>query len=130
MVLGRSYVIEYAAEPVLGTLLLLGFTQCILQRIPRLRGKTRQQVREPDLCIGFNSGAGQHTNYTWPTTFKLLIERKLPSVFTVRWSDKNNAANPQVINPSQKCRVVFCASNSIQKFAEMFGLVLFKTFHS
>ncbi|KAJ7717519.1 hypothetical protein B0H14DRAFT_3521949 [Mycena olivaceomarginata] len=82
MVLGRSYVIEYAAESVLATLLLLGFTQCILQRIPRLRGKTRQQVREPDLCIGFNSGAGQHTNYTWPTTFKLLVERKLPSVFT------------------------------------------------
>ncbi|KAJ7717900.1 hypothetical protein B0H14DRAFT_3521860 [Mycena olivaceomarginata] len=65
MVLGRSYVIECAAESVLATLLLLG-----------------QQVREPDLCNGFNSGAGQHANYTWPTTFKLLVERKLPSVFT------------------------------------------------
>ncbi|KAJ7859015.1 hypothetical protein B0H14DRAFT_3631294 [Mycena olivaceomarginata] len=64
MVLGRSYVIEYAAESVLATLLLLGFTQT------------------PDLCIGFNSRAGQHTNYTWPMTFKLPVERKLPSVFT------------------------------------------------
>ncbi|KAJ6562337.1 hypothetical protein B0H19DRAFT_1068981 [Mycena capillaripes] len=68
--LGRSYVLEYAAEWVLTT------------HIPQLCGKTRQRVREPDLYIGFNSGAAQATWYTWPTTFKLLVERRISSLFT------------------------------------------------
>ncbi|KAJ6505875.1 hypothetical protein C8R47DRAFT_1102677 [Mycena vitilis] len=38
----------------------------------------------PDLCIGFNSGANHSAllGYTWPTTFKLLVERKIPSLIT------------------------------------------------
>ncbi|KAJ7728676.1 hypothetical protein B0H14DRAFT_3859805 [Mycena olivaceomarginata] len=65
MVLGHSYLIEYAADAY------HDFVE-----------KQGNKFENPDLCIGFNSGAGQHTNYTWPTTFKLLVERKLPSVFT------------------------------------------------
>ncbi|KAJ7743443.1 hypothetical protein DFH07DRAFT_835518 [Mycena maculata] len=36
----------------------------------------------PDLCIAFNSGASQESTHSWPATFKLLVDRKMPSVFT------------------------------------------------
>ncbi|KAJ7111065.1 hypothetical protein C8R44DRAFT_259777 [Mycena epipterygia] len=65
MALGRSYVLEYAADTY------HDFVE-----------KQGTKFENPDLCIGFNSGASQVTRYTWPTTFKLLVERKLPSLFT------------------------------------------------
>ncbi|KAJ7785029.1 hypothetical protein DFH07DRAFT_786519 [Mycena maculata] len=65
MALGRSYVLEYAAVPY-----------------HEFVEKQGNKFERPDLCIGFNSGASQVTWYTWPTTFKLLVERKLPSLFT------------------------------------------------
>ncbi|KAJ6554867.1 hypothetical protein B0H19DRAFT_1154664 [Mycena capillaripes] len=40
------------------------------------------KFEKPDLCIAFNSGASQESIHTWPATFKLLIERKVPSLFT------------------------------------------------
>ncbi|KAJ7607994.1 hypothetical protein DFH06DRAFT_1249125, partial [Mycena polygramma] len=36
----------------------------------------------PDLCIAFNSGASEESSHTWPATFKILVDRKIPSVFT------------------------------------------------
>ncbi|KAJ7132424.1 hypothetical protein C8R44DRAFT_774032 [Mycena epipterygia] len=65
MALGRSYVLEYAADTY------HDFVE-----------KQGNEFENPDLCIGFNSGASQVTRYTWPTTFKLLVERKLSSLFT------------------------------------------------
>ncbi|KAJ7433496.1 hypothetical protein B0H11DRAFT_1889148 [Mycena galericulata] len=65
MALGRSCVLEYAADTY------HDFVQ-----------KQGNKFKKPDLCIGFNSGASQVSRYTWPTTFKLLVERKLPSLFT------------------------------------------------
>ncbi|KAJ6552023.1 hypothetical protein DFH09DRAFT_988435, partial [Mycena vulgaris] len=65
MALGRSYVLEYAAE---------SYHEFV--------EKQGSKFEKPDLCIGFNSGAAQVPWYTWPTTFKLLVERKLPSLFT------------------------------------------------
>ncbi|KAK6971954.1 MYND-type domain-containing protein [Favolaschia claudopus] len=40
------------------------------------------KYEKPDLCIAFNSGASQESIQTWPATFKLLVERKVPSLFT------------------------------------------------
>ncbi|KAJ7438940.1 hypothetical protein B0H11DRAFT_2103469 [Mycena galericulata] len=40
------------------------------------------KLDKPDLCIAFNSGASQESMHSWPATFKLLVERKFPSVFT------------------------------------------------
>ncbi|KAJ7447651.1 hypothetical protein FB451DRAFT_1054349 [Mycena latifolia] len=39
------------------------------------------KFEKPDLCIAFNSGASQES-HTWPATLKVLVERKIPSVFT------------------------------------------------
>ncbi|KAJ6462370.1 hypothetical protein C8R47DRAFT_1158414 [Mycena vitilis] len=37
----------------------------------------------PDLCVAFNSVIGEPSAHTqWPATVKLLVDRKLPSVFT------------------------------------------------
>ncbi|KAJ7208543.1 hypothetical protein GGX14DRAFT_697972 [Mycena pura] len=45
--------------------------------------KQGNQFATPDLCIAFNSGAAQgHLGYTWRTSMKVLVERKLPSLFT------------------------------------------------
>ncbi|KAJ7873967.1 hypothetical protein B0H13DRAFT_2669175 [Mycena leptocephala] len=45
--------------------------------------KQGNQFATPDLCIAFNSGAAQgHLGYTWRTSIKVLVERKLPSLFT------------------------------------------------
>ncbi|KAJ7899700.1 hypothetical protein B0H13DRAFT_2029673 [Mycena leptocephala] len=40
------------------------------------------KFERPDLCVAFNSGASQQSMNTWPTTFKLLVERKIPTLFT------------------------------------------------
>ncbi|KAJ7839648.1 hypothetical protein B0H13DRAFT_2101891 [Mycena leptocephala] len=40
------------------------------------------KFERPDLCVAFNSGASQESMNTWPTTFKLLVERKIPTLFT------------------------------------------------
>ncbi|KAJ7443996.1 hypothetical protein FB451DRAFT_1568504 [Mycena latifolia] len=40
------------------------------------------KFEKPDLCIAFNSGASQESAHTWPATFKVLIERKIPCVLT------------------------------------------------
>ncbi|KAJ6611612.1 hypothetical protein B0H10DRAFT_1809221, partial [Mycena sp. CBHHK59/15] len=46
--------------------------------------KQGSDFKHPDLCIGFNSGANHSAalGYTWPATFKLLVERKIPSLIT------------------------------------------------
>ncbi|KAJ6589782.1 hypothetical protein B0H10DRAFT_2093136 [Mycena sp. CBHHK59/15] len=45
--------------------------------------KQGNQFATPDLCIAFNSGAAQgHLGYTWWMSIKVLVERKLPSLFT------------------------------------------------
>ncbi|KAJ6517706.1 hypothetical protein DFH09DRAFT_1332199 [Mycena vulgaris] len=41
------------------------------------------KFEKPDLCIVFNSGASQQSMQPWAATFKVLVERKLPSIFTV-----------------------------------------------
>ncbi|KAJ7279736.1 hypothetical protein C8J57DRAFT_1712667 [Mycena rebaudengoi] len=44
--------------------------------------KQGDQFETPDLCIAFNSGATQgHVGYTWQTSIKFLVERKIPSLF-------------------------------------------------
>ncbi|KAJ7474413.1 hypothetical protein B0H11DRAFT_2035296 [Mycena galericulata] len=40
------------------------------------------QFEKPDLCIAFNSGAAQISQETWPATFKILVEREIPTLFT------------------------------------------------
>ncbi|KAJ7753982.1 hypothetical protein B0H14DRAFT_420514 [Mycena olivaceomarginata] len=40
------------------------------------------QFQKPDLCIAFNSGASAVSTHTWLPTLKLLIEGKIPTVFT------------------------------------------------
>lgn len=37
----------------------------------------------PDLAIAFNSGCGSVNPACWLPTLKLLVQRKIPSVFTV-----------------------------------------------
>ncbi|KAJ7290646.1 hypothetical protein C8J57DRAFT_1164791 [Mycena rebaudengoi] len=64
-VLDRSYVIEYAAAAY------HDFVE-----------KQDNKFENPDLCIAFNSGEAQVPSYTWSKIFKLLVERKLPSLFT------------------------------------------------
>ena len=40
----------------------------------------------PDLAIAFNSGCGYSLEVatSWAATIRLLVERKIPTVFTVR----------------------------------------------
>ncbi|CAK5262388.1 unnamed protein product [Mycena citricolor] len=45
--------------------------------------KQGTKYTRPDLAIAFNSGASQESLHTWPETFKVLINKKVPSVFTV-----------------------------------------------
>ncbi|KAJ7241868.1 hypothetical protein C8J57DRAFT_1244485 [Mycena rebaudengoi] len=40
------------------------------------------EFEKPDVCNAFNSGASQASMRTWPPTFKLLVERKIPTLFT------------------------------------------------
>ncbi|KAJ7767820.1 hypothetical protein B0H16DRAFT_1412175 [Mycena metata] len=40
------------------------------------------EFEKPDLCIAFNSGASVVSLHTWPPTFKVLVERKIPTLFT------------------------------------------------
>ncbi|KAJ7354196.1 hypothetical protein DFH08DRAFT_854386 [Mycena albidolilacea] len=45
--------------------------------------KQGNQFATPDLCIAFNSGAAQdNLGYTWRMSIKVLVARKLPSLFT------------------------------------------------
>ncbi|KAJ6511088.1 hypothetical protein C8R45DRAFT_1162526, partial [Mycena sanguinolenta] len=64
---GRSYVLEFSQEPY--------------HDFVRKQGS---DFERPDLCIGFNSGANHSAalGYTWPATFKVLVERKIPSLIT------------------------------------------------
>ncbi|KAJ7022561.1 hypothetical protein C8F04DRAFT_1048921 [Mycena alexandri] len=64
--LGRSYVLQYVADTY------HDFVE-----------KQGDEFEDPDLCIAFNSGASsQLPGYTWATTFKLLVERQLPTLLT------------------------------------------------
>ncbi|KAJ7648327.1 hypothetical protein DFH06DRAFT_1476348 [Mycena polygramma] len=40
------------------------------------------RFEKPDLCIAFNSCASQDSKHTWPPTMKVLVERKIPTLFT------------------------------------------------
>ncbi|KAJ6496311.1 hypothetical protein C8R45DRAFT_985563 [Mycena sanguinolenta] len=40
------------------------------------------KFEKPDLCIAFSSGASQESRHTWSATFKLLVDRKIPTLFT------------------------------------------------
>ncbi|KAJ6511089.1 hypothetical protein C8R45DRAFT_1207828 [Mycena sanguinolenta] len=64
---GCSYVLEFSREPY--------------HDFVRKQGS---DFERPDLCIGFNSGANHSAalGYTWPATFKVLVERKIPSLIT------------------------------------------------
>ncbi|KAJ7079531.1 hypothetical protein C8R44DRAFT_992599 [Mycena epipterygia] len=64
---GRSYVLKFIPEAY--------------HDFVRKQGS---DFEHPDLCIGFNSGANHSAvlGYTWPATFKLLVERKIPSLIT------------------------------------------------
>ncbi|KAJ6558776.1 hypothetical protein DFH09DRAFT_1036769 [Mycena vulgaris] len=48
----------------------------------RIHEHVADKFEKPDLCIAFNSGASQVSTHTWLPTFKLLVERKIPTVFT------------------------------------------------
>ena len=37
----------------------------------------------PDLAVAFNSGSSEEDVASWRQTMKVLIQRKIPSVFTV-----------------------------------------------
>ncbi|KAF9022153.1 hypothetical protein BDZ89DRAFT_1070891 [Hymenopellis radicata] len=57
-------------------------------------GRTRIQVMrrelyhelknedKPDLAVAFNTGLSEESPETWPETIKVLVDRKIPSVFT------------------------------------------------
>ncbi|KAJ7207455.1 hypothetical protein GGX14DRAFT_455536, partial [Mycena pura] len=64
---GRSYVLNFIPEAY--------------HDIVRKQGG---DFEHPDLCVGFNSGANHSTTlgYTWPATFKVLVERKISSLIT------------------------------------------------
>ncbi|KAJ7728106.1 hypothetical protein B0H16DRAFT_1383124, partial [Mycena metata] len=64
---GHSYVLEFIPEAY--------------HDVVRNQGS---DFEHPDLCIGFYSGANHSASlgYTWPATFKLLVERKIPSLIT------------------------------------------------
>ncbi|KAF7357344.1 MYND-type domain-containing protein [Mycena sanguinolenta] len=64
---GRSYVLEFIPEAY--------------HDFVRKQGS---DFKHPDLCIGFNSGANYSRvcGYTWPATFKVLVEHKIPSLIT------------------------------------------------
>ncbi|KAJ7681930.1 hypothetical protein DFH06DRAFT_1029771 [Mycena polygramma] len=44
--------------------------------------KKGSEFEKPDLCIAFNSGASQMPMYNWSPTFRLLVARKIPTLFT------------------------------------------------
>jgi hypothetical protein len=48
--------------------------------------KKGSDFERPDLCIAFNSLA-----HPWPDTFQLLVDRRIPTLFTVRWSTTREA---------------------------------------
>ncbi|KAJ6484541.1 hypothetical protein DFH09DRAFT_1459854 [Mycena vulgaris] len=59
--------------------------KCLCRAYHDFVQKQGSDFEHPDLCIGFNSGANHSAalSYTWPATFKLLVERKIPSLITV-----------------------------------------------
>ncbi|KAF8142555.1 hypothetical protein K438DRAFT_1635355, partial [Mycena galopus ATCC 62051] len=64
-------------------LMLLEITDRICSTYHDFVRKQGDQFETPDLCIAFNSGAAQgHMGYTWQTSIKVLVQRKLPSLFT------------------------------------------------
>lgn len=38
----------------------------------------------PDLAVAFNTGASQEYSDSWRETMEVLVDREVPSVFTVR----------------------------------------------
>ncbi|KAJ7033231.1 hypothetical protein C8F04DRAFT_1039603 [Mycena alexandri] len=65
-VLGRSYVLDYVVDT---------YHDFVKQQA--------EKFEDPDLCVAFNAGAStQVTGYTWATTIKLLLKRKLPTLLT------------------------------------------------
>ncbi|KAJ7660904.1 hypothetical protein DFH06DRAFT_988531 [Mycena polygramma] len=58
--------------------------QCLYRAYHDFVREQGSDFERPDLCIGFNSGANHSASlgYTWPATFKLLVERKIPSLIT------------------------------------------------
>ncbi|KAJ6467949.1 hypothetical protein C8R47DRAFT_1325878 [Mycena vitilis] len=44
--------------------------------------KKGSKFEKPDLCIAFNSSASEDSEHTWPPTMKVLVERKIPTLFT------------------------------------------------
>jgi hypothetical protein len=81
---GRSCVLKCAAKLVF-TVLVLQIANSTCSTYHGFVRKQGNQFATPDLCIAFNSGAAQgHLGYTWRMSIKVLVERKLPSLFTVR----------------------------------------------
>ncbi|KAJ7331086.1 hypothetical protein DFH08DRAFT_815168 [Mycena albidolilacea] len=72
--LGRQHIQEHVTECVL--LHLNVFHTIIAESI---RGSQFQKL---DLCIAFNSGVSVVSTHTWLPTLKLLVEGKIPTVFT------------------------------------------------
>ncbi|KAJ7601536.1 hypothetical protein DFH06DRAFT_1025831 [Mycena polygramma] len=58
--------------------------QCLYRAYHDFVREQGSDFERPDLCIGFNSGANHSASlgYTWPATFKLLVERRIPSLIT------------------------------------------------
>ncbi|KAJ7154399.1 hypothetical protein C8R43DRAFT_1066382 [Mycena crocata] len=57
--------------------------KCVANTYHDFVRKQGNQCATPDLCIAFNSGASRgQLGYTWRMSIKVLVERKLPSLFT------------------------------------------------
>jgi hypothetical protein len=59
-------------------------THIVLSTYHEFMANKGSEFEKPDVCNAFNSGASQASMRTWPPTFKLLVERKIPTLFTVR----------------------------------------------
>ncbi|KAJ7484957.1 hypothetical protein B0H11DRAFT_1862310 [Mycena galericulata] len=82
--LDRSYVVQYATESVLPASIdpLIFIYIHFASTYHDFVQKQGSKFENPNLCVGFQSGASSMPQYPWPTTFKLLVKRKIPSLFT------------------------------------------------
>ncbi|KAJ7037209.1 hypothetical protein C8F04DRAFT_1232669 [Mycena alexandri] len=57
-------------------------TQIVLSTYHQFMANKGSEFEKPDLCIAFNSGAPVVSSHTWLPTVKVLVERKIPTLFT------------------------------------------------
>jgi hypothetical protein len=87
--LGRQHIQEHVAKCVLLHLNVFHtiIAESIHSKYHIFVQNQGSKFQKPDLCIAFNSGASVVSTHTWLPTLKLLVEGKIPTVFTVRCRD-------------------------------------------